>query len=197
MDRIKLLGIKHCVIMISSLILSGCISGVWTGANLFYDRHNVYHSFSDYELSTLTHHALYKDNYFKCAQCHIDITAFNGDLLLAGHVETAEMRDEAYKRVMAHPDYRRLFKKISIEPIRTHITRDSWITAKIRSQVIADSEINPRAFKVVTSDQIVYLMGDVMPDQAEWVVSIARNTSGVKRVVKLFKYYHLSDRAKI
>jgi osmotically-inducible protein OsmY len=195
MDRTKKWVLRICFFICSSLLLTGCISGIWTGASLIYDRHNVYHSFSDYELYTIAHHALYQDNYFKCAECHIDLTVFNGDLLLAGHVETAEMRDEAYKRVMAHPDYRRLFKKISIEPIRTHITRDTWITGKIRSQVIADSEINPRAFKVVTSDQIVYLMGDVMPDQAEWVVSIARHTSGVKRVVKLFKYYHLSDKA--
>ena len=73
--------------------------------------------------------------------------------------------------------------------------KDSLITAKIRSQIVADSEINPRAFKVVTSDGVVYLMGDVIPTQADWVVEIARNTAGVLTVVKLFKYYQLSDNA--
>lgn len=195
MDHTKTWMLKLTFFICNSLLLTACVSGVWTGANLFYDRHNVYHSFSDYELYTIAHHALYQDNYFKCAECHIDLAVFNGDVLLAGHVETNDMREEAYKRVMVHPDYRRLFKKISIDPIRTHVTRDAWITSKIRSQIVADSEINPRSFKVVTADQIVYLMGDVLPDQAEWVVEIARNTSGVKRVVKLFQYYHLSDKA--
>lgn len=170
------------------------MSGAWTGANLIYNRHSLYLTFSDYELTTRTRHALFYDNYFTCSECHIDLAVFNGDILLAGHVETAEMRNEAYKRVMAESGYRRLFKEISIDPIRTNIMKDSWITAKICSQIIADAEINPKAFKVVTSDQIVYLMGDVMPAEANWVVSIARNTSGVKRVVKLLKYFHLSDK---
>lgn len=195
LNNVKTLCLRLCMLITAVLMLSSCISGIWTGANLFYDRHNVYNSLSDYDLYRIAHHALYHDRYFKCAECHIDLTVFNGDVLLAGHVETAEMRDEAYKRVMAQPDYRRLIKKISIEPIRTHTARDAWITSKIRSQIIADSDINPRAFKVVTSDQIVYLMGDVVPEQAEWVISIARHTSGVKRVVKLFKYYHLKDKA--
>jgi osmotically-inducible protein OsmY len=187
--------IKFSFILCAAILLSGCLGGVWTGANLIYDRHNVYHEWNDYDLNAIIRRTLYKDNYFHCAECHLDIAVLNGDVLLAGHVETEEMRQEAYKRVKAIGDYRRLFEKISIEPIRTDVLKDSWITAKIRSEMIADSAINPRAFKVVTSDQTVYLMGDVMPDQAEWVVSIARDTTGVKRVVKLMKYYHLNNQA--
>ena len=90
-----------------------------------------------------------------------------------------------------------MFKFISIAPYRTHIARDSWITAKIRSQIMTDSEINPRTFKIVTADQVVYLMGDVVSEQADWVISIAKKTSGVLRVVKLLKYYHLTDQATL
>lgn len=178
----------------SCALLSSCLSGIWTGANLFYDRHNVYNSFNDFEINNTARRALYADDALECPECHIDLAVFNGDILLAGHLENAQMRDEAYRRVMAKPGYRRLFKEISIEPVRTNLRKDSWITAKIRSKIIADSEINPHSFKVVTSDQIVYLMGDVMPDQAEWATSIARETSGVRRVVRLLKYYHLTDK---
>lgn len=186
--------ITKCLLTcLSIILLSGCVTGIWTGANFIYDRHTVYNSLSDIDIYRIAHHALYKDKYFKCAECHIDLAVFNGDVLLAGHVETAEMRDEAYRRVMASREYRRLFKYISIQPIRTHIAKDTWITGKIRSRIIADAEINPRSFKVITSDQVVYLMGDVVPDQAEWVVNIARETDGVNKVVRLFKYFHLSD----
>ncbi len=71
---------------------------------------------------------------------------------------------------------------------------DNWITTKIRSKILADSTIDPNDFKVVTADQIVYLMGDVIPEQAAKVIHIARTCTGVKRVVKLFKYYNLSDK---
>ena len=188
--------LKILIVTLSCILLSSCIGSIWTGAGLIYDRHSALHKFNDIELHTLTNRALYEDDLFQCPTCHIELAVFNGDVLLAGHVESVEMRDEAYKRVeKAALHYRRLFKFISTKPYRTHLARDSWITAKIRSQIIADSEINPRTFKIVTADQVVYLMGDVMADQANWVIDIAKNTSGVLRVVKLLKYYHLTDQA--
>jgi osmotically-inducible protein OsmY len=190
-------ALLYCMLVSSYLFLTGCITavgGVWSGANLVYDRHSVGHKLSDLQIYSIATHALYKDDYFDSSKSHIDVAVFNGDILMAGHVETEAMREEAYRRVSPTPEYRRLFKDISIDPFRTDLVKDSWITTKIRSQIIADSEIDPRTFKIVTSDQIVYLMGDVMPDQADWVVNIARNTAGVVRVIKLFKYYHLSDK---
>ena len=186
--------LKILILTSSCLLLSSCLSGIWTGASLVYDRHTVYHSLSDFDLRNIARRALYKDDLFQCPECHIDLAEFNGDILLAGHVESAALRDEAYRRVKENPQYRRLFTEISIAPIRTNLTRDSWITAKICSQIVADSEINPRAFKIITSDRMVYLMGDVMPNQAKWVTSLAKNTSGVRRVIKLFRYFHLSNK---
>ena len=37
-------------------------------------------------------------------------------------------------------------------------------------------------------------MGDVIPKEAAIVIQIARRCPGVKRVVKLLKYYNLSDK---
>jgi hypothetical protein len=37
-------------------------------------------------------------------------------------------------------------------------------------------------------------MGDVIPKEANIVIQIARECAGVKRVVKLFKYYNLDDK---
>lgn len=198
LDRKKLFKKSFTSLFIcSSMLLSSCFGGVWTGANLFYDRHTVIHSLNDYELNIHANRALFYDDYFVCAECHLDIAVFNGDILLAGHLETEEMRHEAYKRIEAESGYRRLFKEISIKAIRTNVAKDSWITAKIRSKIIADSEINPRMVKVVTSDQVVYLMGDVIASQADWIIDIAKTTTGVERVVKLFMYYHLSNTQKV
>lgn len=191
-----ILHVKIVLLASSCIFLSSCIGSIWTGAGLIYDRHSALHSFNDIELNATTNRALYEDDLFQCPTCHIELAVFNGDVLLAGHVESVEMREEAYRRVeKAKLNYRRLFKFISTRPYRTHIARDSWITAKIRGQILADSEINPRTFKIVTADQVVYLMGDVMSDQASWVIDIAKKTSGVLRVVKLLKYYHLTDQA--
>jgi len=40
----------------------------------------------------------------------------------------------------------------------------------------------------VTENSVVYLLGYVTQKEAENAVEIARNTSGVSRVVKVFEY---------
>lgn len=183
------------LIIILCISISGCFGTVMTGVGMVYDRHNIYKKMSDFQIGANVRRALYKDNLLKCKTCYIDIETFNGDLLLAGHVPTRALRNEAEKRVKTVDDYRRVFVHLSISKERATSLEDSWITAKIRSAIIADSSINPKKFRVATSDGVVYLMGDVQPEQAKKVIQIARTTSGVKRVVKMFKYYQLSNKA--
>ena len=179
--------------ILSSALLSGCISEIWTGASTVYNRHSLYKNLSDFQLGANTNRAVYKDKTFKRKDCVIDIAVLNGDILLAGHVPTAALKAEAIDRVRSLHEYRRLFNQISVGPYNDNRLRDDWITTKLRSKILANSNLDPNSFKVVTSDFIVYLMGDVHPDQARRVIYMARTCSGVKRVVTLFKYYHLSD----
>jgi osmotically-inducible protein OsmY len=187
-------GLKFLWLTLSCILLSGCITDVWTGVSLVYDRHNVYKKISDFELAANVNHAIYKDKAFKRSDCYIDMAISNGDILLAGHVPTIELRQEAFQRIAALNGHRRIFNQLAIATLPDNSIQDDWITAKIRSQIFADSDINPHDFKVITSDQIVYLMGDVIPKEAAIVINIAQECDGVKRVVKLFKYYNLSDK---
>lgn len=178
-----------------SLFLSGCAdlsSGIWTGAMLVYDRHNVYKKLTDYQIGADANRALFHDKRFKCDGCAIDLAVFHRDVLLTGHVPTRALRKEANARVAAILGIRKQYNQLAISSGFDNTVQDAWITAKIRSQVIADAKIEPRQFKVVTADRIVYLMGDVMPEQGARVIQVARQTEGVRRVVKLFNYYRLS-----
>jgi osmotically-inducible protein OsmY len=186
-------GCLALLLIVITVGLTGCITDVWTGATLVYDRHNVYKKISDLQLAANASHALYKDQTFKSSDCSIDLAVINGDILLAGHVPTSDLREEAFARITALSGYRRIFNQLAIGRERIDPLQDDWITAKIRSQIFADSKIDPHQFKVVTSERIVYLMGDVIPSEAARVIHIARSCMGVKRVVKLFKYYNLSD----
>lgn len=182
-------GRSVLVIILLSAYLSGCLGGLWTGASLVYDRHNVYKKLNDYHLLVDVTNALYDDKKFKAQGCGLDIAVFNGDVLVAGHLPDPEFLNEARNRLKTVTGYRRLFNQITINSAPIDTVQDSWITTKIRSQIFADDTINPKAFKVVTSDRIVYLMGDVREAEAKKVIYIARNVSGVERVVTLFKYF--------
>lgn len=186
---------RTIILLLSFALLGGCYSELWTGATMVYDRHNVYKKIDDYQLGAEAGHALYDDQLFKQQGCSIDLAVFNGDILLAGHLPTVELRQEAIRRISALKGYRRVINQLDISKQPSSTIEDSWITTKIRSQIFADADIDPQVFKIITSDHIVYLMGDVKPRQALRVIDIARNTEGVERVVKLFKYYHLSQHA--
>ena len=179
-----------------SMLLSSCMDlggGVWTGAMLVYDRHNVYKKLNDYQLGADANRALFHDKRLKCDGCAIDLAVFHQDVLLTGHVPSRALRKEANARVAAVPGIRKQYNQLAISSGFDNTVQDAWITAKIRSQVVADANIEPRQFKVVTADRIVYLMGDVMPEQGARVIHVARQTDGVRRVVKLFNYYRLSS----
>lgn len=182
--------------MIGCALLTGCIGNLWTGATLVYDRHNIYKQMSDFKLATNISHALGTDHLVRCADCLVDVAVFNGDVLLSGHVPSESLREEVQTRVENLQGYRRLFNQLATHSWPDSSLKDNWITTKIRSEIFANSDINPHSFKVVTSDGIVYLMGDVIPKEADLVIQIASQCKGVRRVVKLFKYYHLSNKAQ-
>jgi len=177
------------------MCLSSCadLGGVWTGAMLVYDRHNVYKKLNDYQLGADANRALFHDKRLKCDGCAVDLAVFHRDVLLTGHVPSRTLRKEANERVAAISGIRKQYNQLAISSSFDNTMEDTWITAKIRSQVVADAHIDPRQFKVVTADRIVYLMGDVLPEQSARIIQVARQTDGVLRVVKLFNYYRLSS----
>lgn len=181
---------RYTVVILALVFgLSGCMSGVWTGASLFYDRHNVYKKIDDYHLFIEINNSLFFDRTFKNQRCVLDIVVFNGDILIAGHLPTGELFTEMVKRLHTIEGRPRFYNEVKVADLESNTTQDTWITAKIRSQVLADSSIDPNAFKVVTTDRVVYLIGEMKPDQAEKVVLIARGTNGVDHVVKIIKYF--------
>jgi osmotically-inducible protein OsmY len=177
------------VVLFLACGLSSCISNVWTGASLLYDRHSLYEKFADYRLIAQINNVLAVNKTFAQNGCILDIGVFHGDILIAGHLPTDDLYQELRRRLRQLKGYRRLFNEVKLAKWENNSVQDSWITAKIRSRIFADDSIDPNAFKVITSDRVVYLMGDVKADEAAKVVQIARSTNGVEQVVKIMKYF--------
>lgn len=184
--------IRIASLSIFCLSVSACISDVWTGANVIYDRHHLYQKLNDLQLLTRVKQALYSDSRLKCRACSVETTVFKRDILLVGHVPTQSLRRLADERMKLVQGKRHYYNELTLTQESDDSIIDSWITTKIRSEIVADSSIDPNQFKVVTANRVVYLMGDVLPEQAEKVVMFAREWSEVKRVVKLFQYYKLT-----
>lgn len=181
------------VLIFLSFAQTACVTTVWTGATMIYDRHSVYKQVNDVDLAIQTRKVLFDEIGLGCTACNVDIAVFHGDVLIAGSVPNLSLRQEVYERLQQVGGYRNLYRHLAIGSNSIHPYLDAWITSKIRTGVFSDERINPGLFKVVTVNQIVYILGELTESQAELVLAIAQDCKGVLRVVKLFRSYHLVD----
>ncbi len=191
--------IVQCVIalLINTLFLAGCTDMATnvavTGAQAVYNQHSLQKQWEDQYISMQAFRALdVDDTRFKNA--NISIATFNNEVLLAGQTPYAWQRAMAEDRVKQIPDVKRVYNLITVSSPSSPLTRmsDAWITAKIKAKLIASSDVDATQVKVVTENGTVYLMGILLPSEAQAAVDLARTTDGVERVVKVFSYLRIS-----
>jgi osmotically-inducible protein OsmY len=121
---------------------------------------------------------------------HVNITSFNGTVLLTGEATTAELRDIVVSRVRRFEGVKRVVSEINVaEPVAfANRVHDSWITGQVKAKMLHTPNLKSTRIKVVTENSVVYLMGLVNHQDADLATEDARTVSGVKRVVKLFEY---------
>lgn len=65
---------------------------------------------------------------------------------------------------------------------------DTYITSKVKARFVEANRFSANYVKVVTEANVVYLMGLVTRADADAATEIARTTSGVTKVVRMFEY---------
>lgn len=120
---------------------------------------------------------------------HINIDSFNGLVLLTGQVPNAQLRSLAGDTVGKINSVRQVHNELTTASPSDFQTRsaDSWVTTKIKTQLVASS-IQSRRIVIITEAKTVFLMGLVSRYEAERITDVAKNTDGVKQVVKVFEY---------
>jgi osmotically-inducible protein OsmY len=121
---------------------------------------------------------------------HVNVTSYNRLALLSGEVPDERARTEAEKIVRAVPTVRDVTNDLQISGISSLASRgnDSYLTLKVRGRLLDAKALSQVHIKVVTESGVVYLMGLVTQAEADEAVEIARNTGGVRKVVKVFEY---------
>jgi len=127
------------------------------------------------------------------SQSHINVTSFNGQVLLTGQVPNESVKREAESVVNSIRDVRRVHNELEIAGPTSTIVRsnDVYLTSRIKLQLLADKSVEGLRIKVVTENGIVYLMGLVSQSEADRAINIVRAVPGVQRIVKVFEYVPL------
>lgn len=190
----KLLSVTLIVsIILIALSLQGCffVAGAAAGAAavaVVYDHRKLEKILMDNKITNTAADKINADPNFK--KSHIEISCFNQVVLLTGQTPTPELRQEAEEIVHAVPNVTRIYNQITIKAPTSPMIRasDSWITTKIKTQLLATKGMQSGTIKVVTENGTVYLMGMVSKEQADIAATIASQVTGVQRVMKIFQY---------
>jgi len=121
---------------------------------------------------------------------NIHVTCFNQVILLTGQASNKAIIDQAYDVARTIPDIKRIYNQITVKGRSSTLTQasDTWITTKVKSNLLATKGLKSGSIKVVTENGSVYLMGTVTREQADTVVNVVRQVKGVQRVMKIFQY---------
>jgi osmotically-inducible protein OsmY len=172
--------------------LAGCapliLGGAATGALVATDRRSVGAQTEDREIqvkaeaniaNTLTDDAV-----------HVNVTVFNRRVLLTGEVPNEASKQAAVNIVKQISNVRGIVDELAIAPKSSFGSRsnDTWITSKVKANLINTKEISANVFKVVTERGDVYLMGLVSPEEGTIGANVASRIDGVQKVVKLYEY---------
>jgi osmotically-inducible protein OsmY len=121
---------------------------------------------------------------------HVNVTSYKGNVLLTGEVPDAATKAKVENAIKVIESVRNVTNEITIGPKSSISSRadDSYLTTKIKAQFVSENKFQANYVKVVTENSVVYLMGYVTHAEADAATEIARNTTGVSKVVKVFEY---------
>lgn len=118
----------------------------------------------------------------------INAMAYNQRVLLTGEASTLAAKERATAIARGVPDVKTVLNDVVVAPPASFSTRanDSWITSKVRTELLTTKDVPSSTIDITTSRGVVYLMGQVTPIEGDRAASAAAGVSGVNRVVKVF-----------
>ena len=121
---------------------------------------------------------------------HINANSYNRMLLLTGEVPDTASREEAERIARGVENVRGVYNELVVSGVSSYTVRsnDALLTTKVKSRILDSKSVNGIHVKVVTENSVVYLMGLVKKEEANDATEIARTTSGVQKVVRVFEY---------
>lgn len=186
--------INFLFLAILALTLQSCIfvAGAAAGAAaiaIVYDHRNVESILLDQKIAREVLHRIQDDPDLR-ENTHINVTSFGQVILLTGESPNVDLRKRAEDLARSVRGVTRVYNAISIQGPTSSLSHasDAWITAKIKTEMLATKGLKSASIKVVTENGTVYLMGLVTPAQGATIVNIAQHTAGVQKVVKIFQY---------
>lgn len=123
------------------------------------------------------------------SEANVSVTSYNRTVLITGEVPTEAARAATEQAVARIENVRATVNELAVMGSTTLAARsnDAILSSKVKAAFIDAKDLQANAFKVVAERGAIYLMGRVTEREAKRATELARATSGVGKVVKVFE----------
>lgn len=182
------------ILVLSHLVvqLQGCAAAVVpvaaTGVAVVNDRRTTGTIIDDQSIEIKVMHALaHTPEIWR--QCHITAVSYNNVVVLVGQAPTEALKQEAEQIVSEIPKIQRIHNELTIEAPNSLAQRsqDAWITTQIKAKMLGSKVVKSSRIKVITENNVVFLMGLVTVDEENAATDIARQITGVEKIIQIFE----------
>jgi len=180
-----LLGVS----MQGCIFVAGAAVGAATAGAVVFDKRTAKQTDDDKYITQEIEGRL-NDNEIISKTSHIEVVTFNRVVLLVGDVPNEEMKAQVSSIAKNVPNIQKLYNQITISGKPSALSRvnDAYITAKIKTQMVATEDLQSTEIQVVTVAGTVFLLGKLSQEQGQVATDIAQHVSGVEKVVRVFEY---------
>jgi osmotically-inducible protein OsmY len=186
-----LVRIAASLLLLSAMLpLQGCftVAAVGIGATAFAidDRRSVGIQVEDENIEWKAR-KLQLENF---KDTHVNVTSFNLQMLLTGETPSEQIKKELGEALGKITSVKTVTNELVVagNSALTARTSDTLTTASVKTRFIGSKAFASNHVKVVTEAGTVFLMGLVTREEGDAAGEIARTTSGVGKVVKVFEY---------
>ena len=173
----------------AAALLQGCFplaaTGIGAGALVATDRRTtgIYIEDEAIELKSLR-------AFMRFPSAHVNATSYNRRVLLTGEAPSDEAKKQIEDTIRGIDNVKDVVNEMQVAGASSYAARgaDSLVTSNVKARMVSNGKFSPMHVKVVTEAGVVYLMGIVDKQEAEAAVDVARTSSGVSRVVKVFEF---------
>lgn len=120
---------------------------------------------------------------------HVSINSYNRRVLLTGEVPSLQDKQLVEQIVSRVDNVQSVVNELEVlgNASLTQRSSDTLITGRVKAAMLDAKDLYTNAYKVVTERGTTYLMGRVTQREADRATEIARSTSGVQKVVRVFE----------
>ncbi len=185
----KTIHITLALLLCAALV--SCTNMAISGAQAVYNHKSIENSVTDTVISLKATHVI---NHPRFKDTNISIAVLNKEILLSGEVNEPWQKAKAGELIGKIAGVERVYNYLAISGPSSSLSQaaDSWVTAKVKSKIIASRDIDATHIKIVTERGTVYIMGIMTPDEAADAKYIASTTDGVTSVVSLVSYMKIT-----